>query len=116
MYTCQVCNYSTKNASSYKRHLESLKHKKKLESLCSPIANIDSSKSNSQVKTVNIDIESKAIAALEEKIKILIQHNKTIENNYNQMKQEQLSMKKRMEKIGKYLSLVCKASNEINPL
>ena len=33
MYTCQVCNYSTKNRSSYKRHLESLKHKKKLESL-----------------------------------------------------------------------------------
>ena len=32
------------------------------------------------------------------------------------MKQEQLSMKKRMEKIGKYLSLVRKASNEINQL
>ena len=87
MYTCQVCNYSTKNSSSYKRHLDSLKHKKKLESLCTPIANNDSSKSNSQVKTVNIDIESKAIAVLEEKIKILIQHNKNIENNYNQMRQ-----------------------------
>ena len=30
--------------------------------------------------------------------------------------EEQLAMKKRMEKIGKYLSLVCKASSEINQL
>tara|TARA_B100000902_G_scaffold174915_1_gene168675 strand:+ start:3167 stop:3505 length:339 start_codon:yes stop_codon:yes gene_type:complete len=111
VYTCQFCKYSTEKLAYYNRHLKSSKHKKlESESLSSSINN------DSLIKTIDIDTEAKVIARMEEKIEMLLESYQKLQERYQKIQKEQVTMKRRIENIGKCLKLVGKASNEINLL
>jgi L-fucose mutarotase/ribose pyranase (RbsD/FucU family) len=111
MYTCKYCKYSTEKLAYYNRHLKSSKHKKlEFDNLSHSVNN------DALIKTINIDTEEKAIAIMKEQIDMLLESNQKLQEKYQKIQKEQATMKKRIEKIGKCLTLVGKASNEINLL